>query len=136
MPAACSWCATKQFDVIVTDNLLDMLSDIAAMLPARSACWLRPRSARRVRRKAQGAVRAGARLRPGHRRRGVANPIAMTPVHGAALLLDRGKEADLIDQTSRSTRGCTADIKSAGSAADEHVADGRAVIRRRWAAGA
>jgi 3-isopropylmalate dehydrogenase len=70
----------KQFDVIVTDNLFgDMLSDVAAMLTG-SLGMLPSASlgaARCQDRQAQGAVRAGARLRPGHRRQGIANPIAM-----------------------------------------------------------
>ena len=62
----------KQFDVIVTDNLFgDLLSDCAAMLTGSlgmlpSASLGAPDGDR----PAQGALRAGARLRPRHRRQG------------------------------------------------------------------
>ena len=72
--AACSSCAApKQFDVIVTDNLFgDMLSDVAAMLtgslgmlPSASLGAPDAKTGR-----AQGALRAGARLGARHRRQG------------------------------------------------------------------
>ena len=87
----------KQFDVIVTDNLFgDMLSDIAAMLTGSigmlpSASLGAPRSEDR---QAQGALRAGARLRPRHRRQGHRQPDrhARLVRHVPALFLqhDRG----------------------------------------------
>ena len=63
----------KQFDVIVTDNLFgDMLSDDAAMLTG--SLGMLPSASLGARRSddrpAQGAVRAGARLRARHRRQG------------------------------------------------------------------
>jgi isocitrate/isopropylmalate dehydrogenase len=90
----------KQFDVIVTDNLFgDLLSDLAAMLTGiagHAALGL----ARRAdgKRAAQGALRAGARLRPRHRRTGQGQPDRLHPQlrHGAALFLrprGRGRPA-------------------------------------------
>ena len=112
----------KQFDVIVTDNLFgDMLSDVASMLtgslgmlPSASLGELDAED-----QEAQGAVRAGARLRARHRRQGAANPIAMITSFGMALRYSfgLGREADLIDQAIAATlaQGLrTADIKSEG----------------------
>ena len=63
----------KQFDVIVTDNLFgDMLSDVAAMLTG-SLGMLPSASLGDIdaeKRRAQGALRAGARLGARHRRQG------------------------------------------------------------------
>ena len=66
----------KQFDVIVTDNLFgDMLSDCAAMLTG-SLGMLPSASlgAADAHGPAQGALRAGARLGPRHRRQGHRQP--------------------------------------------------------------
>ena len=86
----------KQFDVIVTDNLFgDMLSDVAAMLtgslgmlPSASLGELDPEDE-----KAQGDVRAGARLGARHRRQGRRQPDRHAGLvrHGAALLLQHGQ---------------------------------------------
>ena len=66
----------KQFDVLVTDNLFgDVLSDVAAMLTG-SLGMLPSASLGAVdaRGTAQGPLRAGARLRPRHRRTGQGEP--------------------------------------------------------------
>ena len=87
----------KQFDVIVTDNLFgdllsrprrdaDRLARDAALGLARRADGERP---------AEGALRAGARLGPRHRREGLANPIACILSFAMALRysFDAGDEA-------------------------------------------
>ena len=87
----------KQFDVIVTDNLFgDLLSDLAAMLTGSlgmlpSASLGAPDDERPP----QGALRAGARLGPRHRRQGLANPIACILSFAMALRysFDAGDEA-------------------------------------------
>ena len=81
----------KQFDVIVTSNLFgDILSDCAAMLTGSlgmlpSASLGAPDADRT----AQGAVRAGARQRAGHRRQGRRQPARLRAVlrDDAALLV-------------------------------------------------
>ena len=123
----------KQFDVIVTDNLFgDMLSDVAAMLtgslgmlPSASLGETDPKTGKR---KAMYEPVHGSA--PDIAGKGVANPIAMIASFGMALRysFDMGKEADLIDQAIAATlaKGLrTADIKSEGCQAREHVA--------RWA---
>ena len=89
----------KQFDVIVTDNLFgDMLSDEAAMLTG-SIGMLPSASLGRAGcqdGRAQGAVRAGARLGARHRRQGPRQPDRghRQLRHGAALFLradERGR---------------------------------------------
>ena len=85
----------KQFDVIVTDNLFgDMLSDVASMLTgslgmlaSASLGDIDPKTG-----KAQGAVRAGARLGAGHRRQGRRQPDRDDRLvrHGAALFVQHG----------------------------------------------
>jgi 3-isopropylmalate dehydrogenase len=110
----------KQFDVIVTDNLFgDMLSDIAAMLtgslgmlPSASLGEVDPKTKKR---KAMYEPVHGSA--PDIAGKGVANPIAMIASFGMALRysLNRGKEADMIDQAIAATlaKGLrTADIKS------------------------
>ena len=86
----------KQFDVIVTDNLFgDMLSDVAAMLtgslgmlPSASLGEVDPKT-----QKAQGDVRAGARIGPRYRRQGhrQSDRHARVLRHGAALLVRHGQ---------------------------------------------
>ena len=122
-PAACSWCAPKQFDVIVTDNLFgDMLSDVAAMLtgslgmlPSASLGDVDPKTKKR---KAMYEPVHGSA--PDIAGKGIANPIAMIASFAMALRysFSMGKEADLIDQAIAATlaRGLrTADIKSDGT---------------------
>jgi 3-isopropylmalate dehydrogenase len=80
----------KQFDVIVTDNLFgDMLSDVAAMLTGSLGMLASASLGESIPRKAQGAVRAGARLGPRHCRQGRRQPDRHDCLvrHGAALLL-------------------------------------------------
>ncbi len=82
----------KQYDVMLCDNLFgDMLSDVAAMLtgslgmlPSASLGAEDPGDG-----PAQGAVRAGPRLRPGHRGSGRRQPDRDDRLarHGAALFL-------------------------------------------------
>ena len=77
--------APRHFDVILADNMFgDILSDEAAMLtgslgmlPSASLGGSGP-----------GPVRARARLGAGHRRGGIANPLAM--ILSAALMLRHG----------------------------------------------
>ena len=86
----------KQFDVIVTDNLFgDVLSDEAAMatgslgmLPSASLGAPDAKTGT-----AQGALRAGARLRSRHRRQGARQSDRDDRLvrHGAALLLRHGQ---------------------------------------------
>ena len=113
----------KQFDVIVTDNLFgDMLSDVAAMLTG-SLGMLASASLGEVdpkTKRAQGDVRAGARLGARHRRQGRRQPDRHDRLvrHGAALLVRHGQAADRIDQAIAAAlaRGLrTADIKSEGT---------------------
>ena len=82
----------KQFDVMVTDNLFgDMLSRRRgdAHRLARHAALGLARRARQGDRQAQGALRAGARLGPRHRRQGHRQPDrhARELCHGAALFV-------------------------------------------------
>ena len=113
----------KQFDVIVTDNLFgDMLSDVAAMLtgslgmlPSASLGEVDPKTKKR---KAMYEPVHGSA--PDIACKGLANPIAMIASFGMALRysLNRGKEADLIDQAIAAAlaKGLrTADIKSDGT---------------------
>ena len=86
----------KQFDVIVTDNLFgDMLSDVAAMLTGSlgHAAVGVARRGRSQDQKAQGDVRAGARLRARHRRkrRRQSDRHARLLRHGAALFVRHGQ---------------------------------------------
>ena len=72
----------KQFDVIVTSNLFgDILSDCAAMLTG-SLGMLPSASlgAADAQRAAHGALRAGARQRPRHRRQGHRQPARLHPL--------------------------------------------------------
>ena len=109
----------KQFDVIVTDNLFgDMLSDEAAMLTGshRHAAFGLARRAGCQDRRAQGAVRAGARLRARHRRQGPRQPDRgdCQLRHGAALLLradERGRP-DRQGHRRRARRGASAPATS------------------------
>jgi 3-isopropylmalate dehydrogenase len=126
----------KQFDVIVTDNLFgDMLSDIAAMLtgslgmlPSASLGEIDVKTKKR--KSLFEPVHGSA---PDIAGKGVANPIAMIASFGMALRysFDRGKEADLIDQTIAAAldKGLrTADIKSAGTTVVSTSQMGDAVI--------
>ncbi len=102
----------KQYDVLVCDNLFgDVLSDIAAMLTG-SLGMLPSGLARRAGPgdgQAQGALRAGPRLRARHRGKGLANPIAMIGSFAMALRYSFGliEAADLLD-------GAIADVLAAG----------------------
>ena len=112
----------KQFDVVVTDNLFgDMLSDIAAMLTgslgmlaSASLGEIDPKTKKR--KSMYEPVHGSA---PDIAGKGLANPIAMIASFGMALRysLNRGREADLIDQAIAAAlaKGLrTADIKSEG----------------------
>ncbi len=112
----------KQFDVIVTDNLFgDMLSDVAAMLTGSlgmlpSASLGEVDAKTKKRKSLYEPVHGSA---PDIAGKGAANPIAMIASFGMALRysLNRGKEADMIDQAIAATlaQGLrTADIKSEG----------------------
>jgi 3-isopropylmalate dehydrogenase len=71
-----------RFDVIVTDNLFgDILTDLAAAVTGGIG-W--PRAATSTRPDRPVDVRAGARLRPGHRRPGHRRPDRDHPVGGSA----------------------------------------------------
>src|SRR3979411_3209796 len=126
----------KQFDVIVTDNLFgDMLSDIAAMLtgslgmlPSASLGEVDPKTKQR---KAMYEPVHGSA--PDIVGKGIANPIAMIASFGMALRfsLNRGKEADLIDQAIAAAlaKGLrTADIKSEGTKVVTTAQMGDAII--------
>ncbi len=112
----------KQFDVIVTDNLFgDMLSDVAAMLtgslgmlPSASLGDVEPED-----RQAQGALRAGARLGPRHRRQGPRQSDRDDRLvrHGAALFVRRRRSRRPARRGDRRVLADglrTADIKSDG----------------------
>ena len=83
-----------RFDVIVTDNLFgDIITDLAA----RGHRWHRARRQRQHRRLAAPTrqhVRAGARLRAGHRRPGHRRPDRRGPVGGAAAATTSGARSD------------------------------------------
>jgi 3-isopropylmalate dehydrogenase len=112
----------KQFDVVVTDNLFgDMLSDIAAMLTGSlgmlASASLGETDPKTKKRKAMYEPVHGSA--PDIAGKGVANPIAMIASFGMALRysLNRGREADLIDQAIAAALGRglrTADIMSEG----------------------
>ena len=113
----------KQFDVIVTDNLFgDMLSDVASMLTG-SLGMLASASLGEVdpkTKKAQGAIRAGARLGTRHRRQGHRQSDRHDRLvrHGAALLVRHGQAGRHDRQAIAATlaKGLrTADIKSEGT---------------------
>jgi 3-isopropylmalate dehydrogenase len=93
----------KQFDVIVTDNLFgDMLSDVAAMLTGSlgmlPSASLGAEDAKTE--KAQGAVRAGARLGPGHRRPGHGQPDRHDRklCHVPALFVQHGRAGPIVSR--------------------------------------
>jgi 3-isopropylmalate dehydrogenase len=91
----------KQFDVIVTDNLFgDLLSDEAAMLTGSLGMLPSASLGAPMRqRPAQGAVRAGARLGPRHRRPGQGQPLCLHLSFAMALRysFDLGDEADRLE---------------------------------------
>ena len=123
----------KQFDVIVTDNLFgDLLSDLAAMLTG-SLGMLPSASlgAPMAQRPAEGALRAGARLGPRHRREGHGQPDRLHPLlrHGAALLVRRRRRGG-------AARGGGRDACSPTASAPPTCSAPRAARRsrpRRWA---
>ena len=93
--------APKQFNVIVTDDVRDMLSDVAAML-SQVRWQLAVGIAGRARcedQAAQGHVRAGARLGARHRRQGHGESDCDARIvrHGDALFVQHGQEADQLD---------------------------------------
>jgi hypothetical protein len=104
IPAACSWCAPKQFDVIVTDNLFgDMLSDIAAMLtgslgmlPSASLGAADPKTGKR--KALYEPVHGSA---PDIAGKGLANPIAMIASFGMALRYSFGSAPAPAPRTSQ-----------------------------------
>ena len=125
--------APKQFDVIVTDNLFgDMLSDIAAMLTGSlgmlPSASLGEIDAKTKKRKALYEPVHGSA--PDIAGKGIANPIAMIASFGMALRysFDMGALADKLDAAIAAVLASglrTADIKSEGTTAGEHHADGR-----------
>ena len=131
--ARCSWCATpKQFDVIVTSNLFgDLLSDCAAMLTG-SLGMLPSASlgARRRERPAQGALRAGPRQRPRHRRQGRRQPARLHPLlrDDAALLVRPGRRG-----RSRRERGAPGARAPAPAPTISALAPPPGSARGRWA---
>ena len=123
----------KQFDVIVTDNLFgDMLSDIAAMLTGSlgmlpSASLGEVDAKTKKRRALFEPVHGSA---PDIAGKGLANPIAMIASFGMALRysFDMGALADKVDAAIAAVLASglrTADIKSEGTTAVQHHADGR-----------
>ena len=129
--------APKQFDVIVTDNLFgDMLSDEAAMLTG-SLGMLPSASlgAADAERAAPGAVRAGARQRPRHRRQGHGQPAGGPPElrHVPALLIRHGRRrADLLENAVKRVLDGglrTADIMQQGKARVSTRVMGEAIVR-------
>ncbi len=127
--------APKQFDVIVTDNLFgDLLSDVAAMLTG-SLGMLPSASlgAADAKGRPQGALRAGARLRPRHRRPGLANPIATSLSFAMALRysFDLGEAADRIETAIATVldQGLrTADIAQDGCTRSRPREMGKAIV--------
>ena len=123
----------KQFDVIVTDNLFgDMLSDIAAMLtgslgmlPSASLGEVDAKTKKR-----QALYEPVHGSAPDIAGKGLANPIAMIASFGMALRysFDMGALADKVDAAIAAVLANglrTADIKSEGTTAGQHHADGR-----------
>ena len=99
-PPPCSWWKPRQFDVIVTDNLFgDILSDVAAMLTG--GLGLLPSAALGIARRPKSPAstsRSTARRRTSP---GRASPIRSRRSlvrDGAALSLDQGELADLLDR--------------------------------------
>ena len=129
---------SKQFDVVVTDNLFgDMLSDIAAMLTGSlgmlASASLGDVDPKTKKRKALYEPVHGSA--PDIAGKGVANPIAMIASFGMALRysFNMGSAADLIDQAIAATLAAglrTADIQSAGMHAGRDQGDGRRHHRR------
>ena len=122
----------KQFDVIVTDNLFgDVLSDEAAMATGSlgmlaSASLGAPDAKTGT---AQGALRAGARLRTRHRRQGARQSDRDDRLvrHGAALLLrhgQRGRPARQGDREHARRRLAHTRHHAAGNAQGRHRRDG------------
>ncbi len=125
----------RQFDVIVTGNLFgDLLCDLAAMLTGPGHVALgdfgRPRRGRAAAR----ALRADPRQRPGHRRAGIANPLAQ--ILSFAMLLrysfDMEEDAALIERACTNVLASglrTADVMAPGMAKVGTSVMGEAVTR-------